>query len=315
MRIEKSRSRGFTLIELLVVIAIIAILVALLLPAVQQAREAARRTQCKNNLKQIGLAVHNYHDVHMTFPAGGITGEGEDAATERSHGASLWVGILPYCDFSNLFADLDFTSNKHLTFWVTGPNRFTLSGVRPPYMFCPSMVLDTGVRQTDQNWAAGSYIGMSGATSNPDLLGDSSHGLRSSGGAFIRNDTQKIRDFTDGTSNTIMIAEQSGRTFDNSGATVDRRAHGGEGNWVATSWITREDCWNLTTLRYPFGSKDSTLANTGGQQCNTVVNSEHTGGLQVLLTDGSVRFVSENVDFGLSQNLVERADGNVIGEY
>ena len=107
MRIEKSRSRGFTLIELLVVIAIIAILVSLLLPAVQQAREAARRTQCKNNLKQIGLAVHNYHDVHMTFPAGGITGEGDDINTERSHGASLWVGILPYADFSNLFGDLD----------------------------------------------------------------------------------------------------------------------------------------------------------------------------------------------------------------
>lgn len=91
MRKEKCRSRGFTLIELLVVIAIIAILIALLLPAVQQAREAARRTQCKNNLKQVGLALHNYHDVHRCFPAAGYC-----PTANGSHGPTAWVMMLPF---------------------------------------------------------------------------------------------------------------------------------------------------------------------------------------------------------------------------
>lgn len=98
------KRRGFTLIELLVVIAIIAVLIALLLPAVQQAREAARRTQCKNNLKQIGLAMHNYHDVHLKFPSGGARVNFDP----NGAGHSCWIAILPFADLAPLYNQWDF---------------------------------------------------------------------------------------------------------------------------------------------------------------------------------------------------------------
>src|SRR5512138_2911325 len=115
--------RGFTLIELLVVIAIIGVLVSLLLPAVQQAREAARRSQCKNNLKQVGLALHNYHDSFNQFPPASIA---------PGHSANAWVFILPYADQAPVYNKLVFTSSS---FWFGvsggGPNRDAMNGVKP----------------------------------------------------------------------------------------------------------------------------------------------------------------------------------------
>jgi len=306
----KSFKRGFTLIELLVVIAIIAILIALLLPAVQQAREAARRTQCKNNLKQIGLALHNYHDVHNGFPIGNMIAYG--------HGPTAWIGMLPYVEQASLFSQLDFSTTVPTGSWWFGSaaasiNAATLSGKKVPGYICPSMTLPT--LRTPYGTPAnspmrGSYVLLEGAVGLSQVQNDG-NGIRSTGGSFLRNISLNFRDFTDGTSNTAMIAEQSGRSF-NGTAVVDGRADRNDGLWMGAH-DTR--CYNTTTHRHPFGSTNHTLAGAGGVACNSLINSEHTGGVQVLLGDGGVRFVSSNVDFNTSVILVTRNDNQVIGEF
>ena len=159
------RQRGFTLIELLVVIAIIAVLVALLLPAVQQAREAARRSQCKNNLKQLGLALHNYHETHRCFPPGGI------ANGAGLYHTSFLFHLLPFLEFGNVYNQIQIVGNSPVLFDTTGlsalrtTNYNVLKNFAPPVYQCPSSSLPrfaanpggmTGV-------AAGSYAGISGA--------------------------------------------------------------------------------------------------------------------------------------------------------
>jgi len=308
----KTPKRGFTLIELLVVIAIIAILIALLLPAVQQAREAARRTQCKNNLKQIGLALHNYHDVHNGFPMGNMIAYG--------HGPTAWIAMLPFIEQAPLFNQIDFSTTTPTGSWWFGSgsvsiNAATLSGKKIPGYICPSMTLvsmHTPYGTPANSPMRGSYVLLEGAAGLSEVQNDATNGIRSTGGSFLRNISLNFRDFTDGTSNTAMVAEQSGRSF-NGTAVVDGRVDHNDGYWMGSSGDTR--CFNTTTLRHPFGSTNATLAAAGGQACNSLINSEHTGGVQLLLGDGAVRFVSSNVDFNTSKILVTRNDNQVIGEF
>ena len=307
------RRRGFTLIELLVVIAIIAVLIALLLPAVQQAREAARRSQCKNNLKQIGLALHNYHDTLTKFPPSCII-----LNNWSTHGPTGWVMILPYLDQAPLYNKIDFVSTTPAAHWWFGAgtvnvNAAILNGVRVPGFICPSMTLPTlrSPYGTPANSPMqGSYALLSGAVGLTEVA--TSNGIRSEGGSFLRNRSLNFRDFTDGSSNVAMIAENSGRSF--SGTTVtDGRVDRNDGIWMGSPNDGR--CYNETTLRHPFGSTNNGLAGASGSDCNSLINSEHVGGVHILLGDGSVRFVSSNVDFTLSKYLVSRDDGNVLGEY
>ena len=263
----KPRKSGFTLIELLVVIAIIAILVALLLPAVQQAREAARRSSCKNNLKQIGLALHNYHDTHNVFPPGSV----------GVNITSTFAFILPYMEQSALYDLWNF--NRPMDHADNGPAR---GGVVDGY-FCPSRSR-TGNRDTNNPpQACGDYATSVGTaninTSNPNNWV----------GMFNQNSNTKMRDLTDGTSNTIAVGEK--RTAQQSLMSPVFRWgwHASRGmntrmNVHATTW---NDDW----------------ANFG---------SEHKGGAQFLFADGAVHFVSENIDFDLYRNLGNRADGNVV---
>ncbi|MFY9256553.1 MAG: DUF1559 domain-containing protein [Fuerstiella sp.] len=336
------RKRGFTLIELLVVIAIIAILIALLLPAVQQAREAARRTQCKNNLKQIGLALHNYHDVYNSFPP-----QSTNAGNLGAHAPTLWVRMLPFIDQGALYnqaAAIGF--GKDANYWLgsAGASSVALRGIFAnafvPGFRCPSSAMpDTQtVSGSAQMWH--SYVAMSGshgyrrttpfaASSNGDGVDDSatSNSSWSSGGVFPGQKNVKIRDIIDGTSNTIVIAEQSAYLGTNRnnrtacptsgpwmGIKNPRQVNGTDGGMAAgpTGDIR---CYNLTTLREspnpPVGS--AIQLNT---RCNTPLSSYHTGGVQVLLGDGTVRFISDNVDLtNVLFNLVDRDDGNVIGEF
>ncbi|MEZ6059380.1 MAG: DUF1559 domain-containing protein [Planctomycetaceae bacterium] len=313
--------RGFTLIELLVVIAIIAILIALLLPAVQQAREAARRTQCRNNLKQMGLALHNYHDVHGLFPAASYL--------DKSPGGNInsqwaWsVMIMPFLDQAPLWNALN-----------VGPDTFEQAANDPvrrkmlvtglPAFICPSDPEESINRNRPflQKSGGGLCVGMilpeTVMFAKSNYMG--CNGNRDNDGVFDSGNNRKIglRDITDGTSNTIIVGERGSK----------------RGHWAGV-WAGQElTCDGITNVWCLVGKTEFKM-NSGkfsDQSSTTAVDdpliafsSEHTGGAQFLLADGSVRFISENVEWdddpsggndkGIYHSLGSIQDGNVIGEF
>ena len=307
----KKNKRGFTLIELLVVIAIIAILIALLLPAVQQAREAARRTQCKNNLKQIGLALHNYHDVHLTFPPTQIFVD-KISNTPRNH---TWIAmILPYFDQAPLYSQINFSEPM----WdeATGQFQKTSDGkdivaVVLKQMQCPSdpgfngNVSPHGVSQTN-------YAGANGWDWHPRAQ----HPVN---GVFMNGGNTRMRDITKGTSNTIMVGEVSTQGFQPlPGIPGHTRSGGGEprqgggGNAVFRAALiapgTNGDAMTSNQWRRPDGQVASFWWKAAPYMCQPTYltcfgmnnnwpgpSSVHTGGGQYLLADGSARFVSDSI--------------------
>lgn len=297
----RNRSRGFTLIELLVVIAIIAILVSLLLPAVQQAREAARRTQCKNNLKQIGLALHNYHDIYNTFPIG---------AQDLGNNEEMWgwsASILPQLEQKNMADQLGIGTNRLREVLQDATLRNVLQTPIGAYI-CPSdpggELMDggrlnggSGRNMRGNGGAPGNfrvaksnYIGNCGYN---DVNRRNNNGKR---GVFQVGDNYKIRDITDGTSNTIAVGERS--TFCASGAWCGNRNPRGGGPQGAD--------YTLGRVSIPINLKDNR-----NHWCTEGFDSAHTGGAQFLLCDGSVHFLSENIDYNLHRNATDRLrDGN-----
>lgn len=327
--------RGFTLIELLVVIAIIAVLIALLLPAVQQAREAARRSQCKNNLKQMGLAMHNYHDVHNMFPLGACarpSGSGGPPGFGIDISIGAFASILPYLDqanLKNLYVD---TRN-----WEQQTPAVAVSIV--PVYLCPS---STGP-EVDSNPILASYpIGANVATTNYLLCKGATKEwcFSPSGGTigmFGINLKTGFRDMTDGSSNTLCVGEGATggrwRVARGTAPTVAVAA----GGRVQAGWIVPQPLpsglggaggvstsyWGTTIYRinqnpiietlYNDADLNSCAPNASDQTSN--FRSEHVGGAQFLLGDGSVRLISENIDGTTFNNIGGKADGNVIGEF
>lgn len=289
------RQRGFTLIELLVVIAIIAILITLLLPAVQQAREAARRTQCKNNLKQIGLAVHNYHDIFNTLPPGDLS--------EGYTRTSVFVSILAQLDQAPLYNLYDF--NKPHTDPV---NQKVVSQQLATYL-CPAAVIrrQVPIAGCDANdRAPGTYAGCGGS-------GDP-WGTRASGapnnGLIVNLDSGpvRMRDIIDGTSGTLMIGESAWNFPDYlfaSGPCLNQVRYG------FTYWSSPYPLATLFTTRGPFNPRRL----DGDQTRLGNFRSDHMGGVQFTMGDGSVRFVNENIDHSLLDSLATRAGGETVGEF
>jgi prepilin-type N-terminal cleavage/methylation domain-containing protein len=301
-----SRPLGFTLIELLVVIAIIAILIALLLPAVQQAREAARRTQCRNNLKQIGLAIHNYHDVYSRLPMNDPNG------TQAS--LSIFTAILPNLDLANTYQRYDFArSNSH-------PANVEAVGQRIPSYTCPSASFRREVPISGCDFtpgvsigrAAGTYAASSG-TGNPygPLTGWVNPVDGPNNGAITngRSGGINFRDITDGLSNTLMVGE-SAWIFPDYLFTSGPCA--GQIRWGFTMWSSPYPASTHFTTQGTFNPK-RWISSAAGTIRN--FRSEHIGGAHFLLSDGSVRFVSENVDKGTLDAAASRAAGEVAAEF
>ena len=286
------RRRGFTLIELLVVIAIIAILIALLLPAVQQAREAARRTQCSNNLKQIGLAVHNYHDNYQKFPLAS-----QDIGNSRS---SVFAAILPYLDQANSFNRYDFSRGN------SDAVNLPVVSQRIPGYLCPSAVIRRNVPTTgcDANdRAPGTYAVSVGSD---DAWGTSAP----HNGAIVNaaSGNTAMRDITDGTSNTFLAGESAWNFGDykfTSGPCV------GQVRWGFTYWSSPYPLATTFSTRGPFNPK----AMNGDSNRLSNFRSDHTGMVNMLRCDGSAKYVSENIDHGLLDALATRGGGEVVGEY
>jgi prepilin-type N-terminal cleavage/methylation domain-containing protein len=339
------RHRGFTLIELLVVIAIIAVLIALLLPAVQQAREAARRSQCKNNLKQLGLALHNYHDTVGVFPPATIRGTNcVQVGFTKCNGLSFLARLLPYYDQAPMYNNLNFIVEPA---W-NDPNLTTgyapISGTRIPLLLCPSDPLRRSEVRPDlaptsyaacvgnnENWCADPtwYEGKMGSGNAQWVCTSSQAGTA----VVFGNSTVKIAAITDGTSNTMVLAEwtkgspavQQNNQYAGclSGSVPPPASTSNNYEPIGYSWLYSNGMhsWAFTTLMKP---NDPIVKFQQDQQCVQAPwvgpvrfrsSSEHVGGVHVLLCDGAVRFVSDSINLTIWQNLGNRADGNVLGEY
>lgn len=311
---------GFTLIELLVVIAIIAILIALLLPAVQQAREAARRTQCKNNLKQIGLALHNYHDVYNTFPPSEIhtraflASAGSSWSDQTSNYA---VFLMPYIDQANTYNQIDFTLKYNATTNATGGavgNRAALGQAYPAYL-CPSNPVGANNKHSGQFHIMHYFIVGWGQNEPPG--GRARHKWAIGNRANIThkgiswyNGAAKIRDITDGTTNQIAFGEVRGYRPRCTDQMTNIR------DWRGMRWEIS------TGTNMPINGIHRSTADCPNGNAGTCTNcrwenmaSFHTGGTQVMLADGSTRFASENIDTTLFRRLGSIGDGSVVGEW
>jgi len=299
MNVQRIR-RGFTLVELLVVIAIIGVLVALLLPAVQAAREAARRSSCGNNLKQLGLGMHNYHDTFFALPYGATTyhpNVGRD-------GWSWFARVLPFIEEDNLYD----TCNFNLRMNGTGGGGSAIFAQHVDSMLCPSD--STAIQETGTGWQTPlqNYVA---------CYGDTTFGNGS--GMFKLNDVVRFRDCTDGTSNTLLLGEvvtpvtvptwaSMGRTqvTMGSGYTTSKTP-----NSSANDIVTR--CH--TDLGGGMGQLCTELGGDNFTASEITIRSWHPGGGQVTLADASVRFVSETVNAQTWRDLGNRQDGRVLGEY
>ena len=307
--------RGFTLIELLVVIAIIAVLVALLLPAVQQAREAARRVQCKNNMKQIGLALHNYQDSNNKIPLTSVFVPANRAPNNYGHG--VLVRLLPFLEQQNTYASFNFDIPLHLNPIIFQP----LAVYR-----CPSEI--------------GGRYGSSYAVNQGEWFVWNPNTGAYGSGVFNPNANLTFASISDGLSSTLAFAEVREWTAMRDGGsqpagmnaprpdnetdllalpgTVVRRSHVGWANGCV-------DDTGFTTAIGPNGSKVDFISvreNQNGQAIVTDITyaavlsrSYHTGMVHVLLLDGSVRSISENIDVFVWRALGSRAGGEIVGEF
>ncbi len=345
----RSSRRGFTLIELLVVIAIIAVLIALLLPAVQAAREAARRAQCVNNLKQLGLAMHNYHQTNDSFPPGGVCTQNVAGCVSSWNGFSSIACMLPFMEQQAIYGSINFSI---VSAGDAGQNQ-TARRTQINTLLCPSDGNALGQGSASDNGRLNSYMASMGTSANGGY-GSTTTGLFADG--FVYG----VRDCTDGTSNTVAFGEKLAGTP----GTYHRQGPGYRGNGVNGTGVSTNivDAWqnptqvqsdlNLCTSTFiGLGAGAQTLINNEGQWwivgatnfslfntivppnsnqykwascrngCNTCSpdgssyansSSNHSGGCNILMADGSVRFVKSTVSTNTWWSLGTRANNEVI---
>jgi prepilin-type N-terminal cleavage/methylation domain-containing protein/prepilin-type processing-associated H-X9-DG protein len=317
--IKTTPRRGFTLIEILVVIAIIAILIGLLLPAVQKVREAANRIKCANNLKQIALAAHNYHDANNRFPAGGrvpvFVGD------RPTRGTNLWIELLPYIEQDNLYKQWDRDDNRKN---VAGETNATQAQVLK-LLICPSDSLPESVvnhsAAVTLPWCWGfygmsSYGGNAGTRSLPFVATPAFPGI-SRDGIFFIDSSVGTNDITDGTSNTLLFGERYHRDpeFDPLQLAVAPGlaplAHQGKWGFVAgpPGIMGNVTLHSAVPINYRLPPDGDFLALISRA---VAFGSGHAGGANFAFADGSVRFLRDGMPLLMLPALSTRDGGEVV---
>ena len=347
--IQKFRGRsGFTLVELLVVIAIIGVLISMLLPAVQKVREAANRSQCQNNLKQIGIALLNHHDAEKKFPWGEYHRPGASG-----HGLSWRAWLLPYVDqgakynqdvASMLSTGSQGWSSTDQKIW----DRFVVKSYRCPSSPTPELIVYTWATSYPDWLSANgepmavqnvSYVGIGGAT-NAAFTGtgftetrerySSAAGIFNAGGILLLNESVRIKQIADGTSNAMVVGEQSNFFNLANGSTImgGGQPHGLHFGSVRDQRLMAlpnnsssfDRVFSLTSLRYQLNMNSGWPAGGGSGDCggtgvcdnagsNRPLNSAHPGGVNVLFCDGSVRFLGDSTPLNTLAAIATRDDG------
>lgn len=294
--------RGFTLVELLVVIAIIGILVALLLPAVQAAREAARRMQCSNNLKQIGLANLNYEDTYKVFPPGrmgcdGInTGSCNGNANNQRVGTSALVCMLPFLENQPLHDSMDLNTGLYsLAYGMNAQNRAAVR-IRPKFVVCPS---DTAEQERDIGGypaATGSYAMVHGVLGPNQGISGNMKVFNT--GIYVYKVTFKHANIIDGTSSTMIYGE----TYD------------GQLDEVYNIWTMGSRHHTLRSTVNPPNTPPGQGITTApyGPRLNGAFASRHPGGTMFAFADGHVQFIAENIDLPTYRALATREGGEPV---
>jgi prepilin-type N-terminal cleavage/methylation domain-containing protein len=335
MRSEKSVRPGFTLVELLVVIAIIGILIALLLPAVQAAREAARRAQCTNNMKQLGLGLHNYHDAHKIFPPGGLDYGWGGAAIPASYppepadklvkNLNGLVLLLPYIEQQPLYDRFDFRQCASHCVYGAGASSMPIAGdaeltsnnasvvaSQLDAFRCPSENGDpyhsTSAAYTIKS--GGTFRGIktnydfSADTSDYTYMNDWTMHSRTSKYMFGENSNTKIGDVRDGTSNTVAMGE-----------TLFWMCNGNNNAWGYRAWVMTGvnvghpwgiNNWNYRHATYCQPPIPGRLATWG------TAGSNHPGGCNITVADGSVRFISQTTDVVILRQISTMSGGESV---
>jgi prepilin-type N-terminal cleavage/methylation domain-containing protein/prepilin-type processing-associated H-X9-DG protein len=344
--IMNQKSAGFTLVELLVVITIIGVLIALLLPAVQAAREAARNMQCANNLKQTGLAVHNYLSAHNAFPIGQMYPPGHPSAPPYYTGYPWAASILPYMEQQGAYSLLDFSKpgygysptspgDQHYMALCTVVAAYLCpsSGHAPTFNYYTSSSLD----EYRNKYGMLEYVGISGSdranpcgcqSSNPASPACAGTHYPSKWGAFYLNSNGAVADFKDGLSNTMIVGEYSGlapgQAFNGMGGLGDNDTvwcMGADNYYTAATGSGDEFAtFSVRTVAYPpntawYFPSTGSAPPLGSRLARAALKSNHPGGINVAFGDGGVHFITNGIDLQVYKNLADRDDTHPPGDF
>jgi prepilin-type N-terminal cleavage/methylation domain-containing protein len=337
------RRRGFTLVELLVVIAIIGILVALLLPAVQSAREAARRMQCQNHVKQLALALHNYHDTNQLFPPAITSGPSEDPTLYNTPRPGWTIAILPFIEQQSLYNAFDFT--KPLSDVANLPGRST----RLSFMACPSEANGKiACSRAGGGWARGNYAANVGMV-NPKSTAKNGAGAANDQwnpgqrGVMGANESLAIEEIKDGTTNTLLVLEMRtglaavdirgtwamGQCGASAACSFGNNVSGGGGPNTCTEGADdQQDSGGVNSAIGDAKARAECMYQHASNNWQSFPRSNHGGGIFAGLADGSVRFISDFVEsangacgisdicspnsYGTWQKLIASGDAKVL---
>ena len=330
------RHKGFTLVELLVVIAIIGILIGMLLPAVQAVREAARRMECGNKVRQMGIACHNYEGSFMRFPPGGTNLASPFGGGAVSPGGYSWMGaILPYIEQKAIWDQAGFNRLPYNDDLMIS----TLGNTLVPTFKCPSSPLAEFTRNVVIPGMISDYIAISGhvgqfgglsGPTNSEAPFSNSRGIIARNGVFFNNSETTLADVKDGTSNTMFVSEVSdfiyigpneprGYRPGGIGEASDENGPGFHAGWQTNTGP--DNLYNCTTLRYIVNPGPTFTFSTGSEDgvhfrgYNTPLRSTHPGGVQMLLGDASIQFLSESISLTTLAQLANVRDGQGSVEF